>query len=92
MFDRVPAMARIYFFTILNWLQWIGTFHPATILTRAGAQSSGYFQEDEGFEKESQLRTYSVFMVDPNRLLVWHADYVDHVWMKTVCMAHLKNF
>jgi len=76
--------------TILNWLRWIGTFHPATILTRAGAMSSGYFQEDEGFEKEPQLRTYSVFMVDPNSLLVWHADYVDHVDEDTLCGSFEK--
>ena len=65
--------------TIFNWLRWAGTIHPATILTRAHVQGSGYFQEDEGFEKEPDLRTYSVVMVDPRYLLVWHADYVDHV-------------
>jgi hypothetical protein len=65
--------------TILNWLRWMGTLHPATILTRAGITGSGYFQEDEGFEKEPNLRTYTVFMVDPKTLLVWHADYLDHV-------------
>ena len=36
-------------------------------------------QEDEGFEKEPDLRTYSVIMVEPETQLVWHADYVDHV-------------
>jgi hypothetical protein len=76
--------------TILNWLRWIGTFHPATILSRAGALSSGYFQEDEGFEKEPQLRTYSVFMVDPNTLLVWHADYIDHVDEDSLCGSFEK--
>ena len=65
--------------TILNWSRWAGTLHPATILTRAGVKGSGYLQEDEGFEKEPNLRTYSVVMVDPNNLLVWHSDYVDHV-------------
>ena len=65
--------------TILNWLRWTGTHHPATLLTRAGVTSSGYFQEDEGFEKEPGLRTYSVVMVDPASLTVWHIDYTDHV-------------
>jgi len=65
--------------TILNWLKWLGIFHPAAVLTRAGVKGSGYLQEDEGFEKEPNLRTYSVVMVDPKTLLVWHADYVDHV-------------
>ena len=77
--------------TILNWLRWIGTLAPATILTRAGVVGSGYLQEDEGFEKEPNLRTYSVVMVDPKSLLVWHADYVDHVDEKTLC-ASFKNF
>jgi hypothetical protein len=76
--------------TILNWLRWIGTFHPATILTRAGVVGSGYFQEDEGFEKEPNLRTYSVFMVDPKTLLVWHADYVDHVDEENLCTSFGK--
>ncbi len=53
--------------------------HPAVVLTRAGVTGSGYLQEDEGFEKEPQLRTYSVVMVDPKYMLVWHSDYVDHV-------------
>ena len=65
--------------TILNWIQWFGTLHPAKVLTRAGVTGSGYFQEDEGFEKESGFRTYTVVMVDPENLLVWHLDYVDHV-------------
>jgi hypothetical protein len=65
--------------TIFNWLRWIGTLHPAVVLTRAGVAGSGYLQEDEGFEKEPQLRTYSVVMVDPKYQLVWHSDYVDHV-------------
>jgi hypothetical protein len=76
--------------TILNWLSWIGTLHPATILTRAGVIGSGYFQEDEGFEKEPNLRTYSVFMVDPKSFLVWHADYVDHVDEKNLCASFEK--
>jgi hypothetical protein len=37
--------------TILNWIAWIGTHHPATLLSRAGIKGSGYFQEDEAFEK-----------------------------------------
>lgn len=57
----------------------MGTLHPAVVLTRAGIIGSGYLQEDEGFEKEPQLRTYSVVMADPEYLLVWHSDYVDHV-------------
>ncbi len=65
--------------TILNWLRWIGALDPATILSRAGVVGSGYLQEDEGFEKEPNLRTYSVVMVDPESMLVWHCDYVDSV-------------
>lgn len=76
--------------TILNWLRWIGTLHPATILTRAGVQGSGYFQEDEGFEKEPNLRTYTVFMVDSKTLVVWHADYVDHVDEESLCASFEK--
>jgi len=53
--------------------------HPAQLLTRAGITGSGYLHEDEGFEKEVDLRTYSVVMVEPESMLVWHADYVDHV-------------
>jgi len=70
--------------TIFNWIRWLGTHHPATILTRAGVTGSGYLQEDEGFEKEPNPRTYSVVMVDPENLLVWHADYVDHVDERTL--------
>jgi len=70
--------------TIFNWIRWLGTHHPATILTRAGVTGSGYLQEDEGFEKEPNPQTYSVVMVDPRNLLVWHADYVDHVDEKTL--------
>jgi hypothetical protein len=73
--------------TIFNWLRWIGTIHPAAVLTRAGVAGSGYLQEDEGFEKEPNLRTYSVVMVEPKTLLVWHADYVDHVDEKTLCSS-----
>jgi hypothetical protein len=76
--------------TILNWLRWVGALHPATILTRAGVQGSGYLQEDEGFEKEACLRTYAVVMVDPENLLVWHADYVDHVDEETLCGSFEK--
>ncbi len=65
--------------TLLDWLKWVGALHPATMLTRAGIQGTGYFQEDEGFENEADLRTYTVAMVDPATLLVWHLDYVDHV-------------
>lgn len=65
--------------TVLNWLTWMGTLHPAAILSRAGVEGSGYLQEDEGFEKEPNLRTYSVVMVDPANMLVWHSDYVDAV-------------
>ncbi len=57
----------------------MGTLHPAAILSRAGVEGSGYLQEDEGFEKESGLRTYSVVMVDPANMPVWHSDYVDGV-------------
>jgi hypothetical protein len=73
--------------TIYNWLRWAGTFHPATLLERAGAKCSGYFQEDEGFEKESALRTYTVVMVDPRSQTVWHMDYVDHVDEETLCAS-----
>jgi len=76
--------------TIFNWIRWMGTHHPATLLTRAGVKGSGYLQEDEGFEKEPNLRTYSVVMVDPGNLLVWHADYVDHVDEKTLCGSFQK--
>lgn len=76
--------------TIFNWIRWLGTHHPATILTRAGVTGSGYLQEDEGFEKEPHLRTYSVVMVDPQNLLVWHADYVDHVDEKTLSGSFQK--
>jgi len=65
--------------TIFNWLKWIGTFHPATLLERAGVSSKGYFQEDEGFQKEPELRTYVVAMVDSKSQVVWHIDYIDHV-------------
>ena len=70
--------------TLLDWIEWIGTLHPAAILTRAGIQGGGYFQEDEGFEKEPCLRTYTVMMVEPETLLVWHADYIDHVDEETL--------
>ena len=70
--------------TILNWIRWMGTHHPAAILTRCGVAGSGYLQEDEGFEKEAGLRTYTVAMVDPEYQLVWHMDYVDHVDEETL--------
>ncbi len=70
--------------TIFNWLRWMGTHHPATLLTRAGGTCSGYFQEDEGFEKEPGLRTYTVVMVDPQTMAVWHIDYTDHVDEETL--------
>jgi hypothetical protein len=76
--------------TIFNWIRWMGTHHPAIVLTRAGVKGSGYLQEDEGFEKEPNLRTYSVVMVDPQNLLVWHADYVDHVDERTLCDSFQK--
>ncbi len=78
--------------TILNWMRWMGTLHPATVLTRAGVKGSGYLQEDEGFEKEPNLRTYSVIMVDPVTLIVWHADYVDHVDESELCDSFEKFF
>jgi len=56
--------------TILDWICWMGNLHPAEILTRADLRGSGYLQEDEGFEKEPNLRTYSVVMVDPENYLV----------------------
>jgi len=76
--------------TILNWLRWMGMLHPATILTRAGITGSGYLQEDEGFEKEPDLRTYSVVLVDPQNMLVWHSDYVDSVDEQTLVSSFEK--
>lgn len=76
--------------TIMNWIKWMGFLHPAEILTRAGVKGSGYFQEDEGFEKEPDLRTYSVAMVDSENMLVWHMDYVDHVDEETLCESFEK--
>jgi len=70
--------------TIFHWLQWMGFHHPTTVLTRAGVTGSGYFQEDEGFEKEPALRTYTAVMVDPETMVVWHIDYVDRVDEKTL--------
>jgi hypothetical protein len=77
--------------TILNWTQWVGSLHPATILTRAGLNGSAYLQEDEGFEREPNLRTYCVVMVDPENQLVWHTDYLDHVDEKELC-GSFENF
>jgi hypothetical protein len=65
--------------TVLNWMKWIGRLHPAELLNRSGVSSSGYFQEDEGFQKEPNLRTYVVAMVDSSSQVVWHIDYIDHV-------------
>jgi len=76
--------------TVMNWIKWMGFLHPARILTRAGVKGSGYFQEDEGFEKEPNLRTYSVAMVDSENMLVWHMDYVDHVDEETLCESFEK--
>ncbi len=78
--------------TILNWMRWMGTLHPAVILTRSGIQGTGYLQEDEGFEKEPNLRTYSVIMVDPKTQLVWHSDYVDHVDEATLTRSFKEFF
>ena len=77
--------------TIFNWVKWIGTYHPASILIRGGVKGSGYIQEDEGFEKEPDLRTYSVAIIDSESLLVWHMDYVDHVDEQTLCDS-FENF
>ena len=77
--------------TLLNWLQWAGTLHPATLLIKCGAGCQGYFQEDEGFEKEPGLRTYTVVMADPKTQLIWHMDYVDHVDERSLC-ASFEDF
>ena len=77
--------------TLLNWIKWAGKIHPATLLAKCGAECQGYFQEDEGFEKEPGLRTYTVVMSDPKTHLVWHMDYVDHVDEKTLC-ASFEDF
>jgi hypothetical protein len=73
--------------TLQDWLTWFGTLHPATVLTRAGVTGTGYFQEDEGVEKEAGLRTYTVAMVDPTTLLVWHLDDVDHLDEETLAAS-----
>ena len=73
--------------TLPDWLSWFGALHPAEVLTRAGIRGTGYFQEDEGFEKEAGLRTYTVAMVDPQTQVVWHLDYVDHVDETTLCAS-----
>ena len=65
--------------TILNWLRWVGALHPAAVPARAGVVGSGYLQEDEGFEKEPNPRTYSAVLVDAKNLLVWHCDCLDGV-------------
>ena len=76
--------------TIYNWIEWIGNYHPAAVLNRAGAKGSGYFQEDEGFSKEPNLRTYSVVMADSESLLIWHMDYVDRVDEDSLCDSFEK--
>ena len=58
--------------TIIDWMRWFGMLDPAKILTDAGIKGTGYLQEDEGFEKEPNLRTYSIIMIDPKTQLVWH--------------------
>jgi len=70
--------------TILNWLQWIGYYHPAELLSLSSAHSNGYFQEDEGFQKEPCLRTYITAIVDSETQAVWHIDYIDHVNEETL--------
>lgn len=77
--------------TLLNWIAWIGFHHPATLMTRSGIKGTGYFQEDEAFEKEPELRTYTVAMVDSATMVVWHLDYVDRVDEETLC-ASFKSF
>jgi len=76
--------------TVMNRIKRMGFNHPAEILTRAGVKVSGYFQEDEGFEKEPDLRTYSVVMADSENMSVWHMDYVDHVDEETLCESFEK--
>ncbi|MCP4550773.1 MAG: hypothetical protein GY834_01760 [Bacteroidetes bacterium] len=76
--------------TIIDWMRWMGSLHPAEILTGAGIKGTGYLQEDEGFEKEPNLRTYSVIMCDPKTQLVWHSDYVDHVDETTLTYSFEK--
>ena len=76
--------------TILNWLQWIGYYHPAELLSVSGAQSNGYFQEDEGFQKEPCLRTYIAAIVDSETQAVWHLDYIDHVNEDTLFQSFSK--
>ncbi len=74
----------------MNWIKWMGFRHPADLLVRAGVKGGGYFQEDEGFEKEPNLRTCSVAMTDPENLLVWHMDYVDRADEGTLCDSFEK--
>ena len=76
--------------TVLNWLRWMGTPHPAAILSRAGVKGSGYLREDEGFEKEPNLRTYSVVMADPANMPVWHSDCVDAIDEDTLAASFEK--
>jgi len=37
--------------TIMNWLRWIGTLHPAAVLTRAGVVGTGYFRKMKGLKR-----------------------------------------
>ena len=76
--------------TILNWLQWIGYYHPAELLSISGAKSNGYLQEDEGFQKEPCLRTYIAAIVDSETQAVWHLDYIDHVNEETLVQSFQK--
>jgi len=76
--------------TILNWFQWIGYYHPDELLSISGAQSNGYFQEDEGFQKEPCLRTYIAAIVDSYTQAVWHLDYIDHVNEETLFQSFNK--
>jgi hypothetical protein len=76
--------------TAFNWIRWIGTILPAHLLTRSGIEGSGYLHEDEGFEKEIEMRTYSVVLVEPESMLVWHADYLDHVDEKSLIESFEK--
>jgi hypothetical protein len=73
--------------TLQEWLSWFGTRHPAQILSHAGITGTGYFQEDEGVEDEAGLRTYTVAMVEPTTLLVWHLDYTDHLDEETLAAS-----
>ena len=66
----------------MNWLQWIGYYHPAELLSISGAHSSGYFQEDEGFQKEPCLRTYITAIVDSETQAVWHFEIAGKLYFQ----------